>query len=56
MLNNTTRCFPRTRMEAFPSEYTSGIEHYKRPRNNFYVVAILYIAGIILLSVLTKVL
>jgi hypothetical protein len=54
-LNPTTRCFPRSRMEAYPHEYASGIEHYKRPRNNFFVVVIFYVIGIIAVSILMKV-
>jgi len=54
-LNPTTRCYPRSRMEAYPVEYMSGIEHYKRPRNNNYVVAILYIIGIIAVLIAIKV-
>jgi len=54
-LNPTTRCFPRSRMEAYPHEYASGIEHYKRPRNNIFVVVILYVIGIIGFSILMKV-
>jgi hypothetical protein len=54
-LNPTTRCYPRSRMEAYKVEYMSGIEYYKRPRNNNYVVAILYIAGIIAVSIAMKV-
>jgi hypothetical protein len=53
-LNPTTRCFPRSRMEAYPHEYASGIEHYKRPRNNNFVVAILYIVGIIAVLIAMK--
>jgi hypothetical protein len=53
-LNPTTRCFPRSRMDAYPHEYASGIEYYKRPRNNNYVVAILYIVGIIAISIIMK--
>lgn len=54
-LNPTTRRYPRSRMEAYPMEYASGIEHYKRPRNNFFVVVILYVIGIISISILMKV-
>jgi len=54
-LNPTTRCFPRSRMDAYPHEYASGIEHYKRPRNNFFVVVIFYVIGIIAVSILMKV-
>jgi hypothetical protein len=54
-LNPTTRRFPRSRMEAYPHEYASGIEHYKRPRNNFFVVVIIYVIGIITVSILMKV-
>ena len=46
-LNPTTRCFPRSRMDAYKIEYMSGIEHYKRPSNKNYVVKILSIIGII---------
>lgn len=54
-LNPTTRCYPRTRMEAYPIEYMSGIEHYKRPRNNNYVVWILSAMAIIAVSIAIKV-
>jgi hypothetical protein len=54
-LNPTTRCYPRTRMEAYPLEYMSGIEHYKRPSNKNYVVWILSILGIIAVSIAIKV-
>jgi len=54
-LNPTTRCYPRTRMEAYPLEYMSGIEHYKRPPNNNYVVWVLSIIGIIAVSIAMKV-
>lgn len=54
-LNPTTRCYPRTRMEAYPIEYMSGIEHYKRPRNNNYVVWILSAIAIIAVSIAIKV-
>ena len=54
-LHPTTRRFPRSRMEAYPHEYASGIEHYKPPRNNFFVVVILYVVGIISVSILMKV-
>lgn len=51
-LHPTTRRFPRSRMEAYPHEYASGIEYYKRPRNNFFVVVILYVIGIICFSII----
>lgn len=54
-LNPTTRCFPRSRMDAYPIEYMSGIEHYKRPRNNNSVVVILSVIAIIALSIAIKV-
>lgn len=54
-INPTTRCFPRSRMEAYPMEYMSGIEYYKRPSNNNYVVWILTIIGIIAGSIAMKV-
>ena len=54
-LNPTTRCFPRSRMDAYPMEYMSGIEYYKRPSNNNYVVWILTIIGIIAGSIAMKV-
>ena len=53
-LNPTTRCFPRTRMEAYPLEYMSGIEYYKRPRNNNSVVWILLSIAIIAVSIAIK--
>lgn len=54
-LNPTVRRFARSRMEAYPIEYMSGIEYYKRPRNNNYVVWILSIIGIIAVSIAIKV-
>jgi hypothetical protein len=54
-LNPTTRCFPRSRMEAYPIDYMSGIEHYKRPSNKNYVFAILLIVGTIVVSIAMKV-
>jgi hypothetical protein len=54
-LNPTTRCFPRSRMEAYKVEYMSGIEYYKRPSNKNYVVRILSIIGIIAGSIAMKV-
>jgi hypothetical protein len=54
-LNPTTRCYPRSRMEAYPMEYASGIEHYKRPPNNNYVAWVLSILGIIAVSIAIKV-
>lgn len=54
-LNPTTRCFPRSRMDAYPVEYMSGIEYYKRPANNNYVVWICFILGIIAVSIKMKV-
>jgi hypothetical protein len=54
-LNPTTRCFPRSRMEAYKVDYMSGIEYYKRPPNNNYVVWILLILGIIAVSIAMKV-
>ena len=54
-LNQTTRCYPRSRMEAYKVEYMSGIEYYKRPRNNNYVVWLLSILGIIAVSIAMKV-
>lgn len=48
-LNPTTRCFPRSRMDAYKVEYMSGIEYYKRPRNNNSVVVILSALAIIAL-------
>ena len=53
-LNPTTRCYPRTRMEAYPIEYMSGIEHYKRPRNNNSVVVILAAIAIIAVLIAIK--
>jgi hypothetical protein len=46
LINETTRCFPRTTREAFADEY-QWIEHYKRPVNYFFVVAILVVVAII---------
>lgn len=46
-LNTTTERFPRTTKQPV-------IEHYKRPRNNKFVVAIFYIVGIIAVSILIK--
>lgn len=54
-LNPTTRCFPRSRMEAYPMEYMSGIEYYKAPANNNYVVWIALILCIIAVSIAMKV-
>jgi hypothetical protein len=54
-LNPTTRCYPRSRMEAYKVEYMSGIEYYKRPRNNNYVVRTLSILGIIAVLIAIKV-
>jgi hypothetical protein len=54
-LHPTTRRFPRSRMEAYPMEYMSGIEYYKRPPNNNYVVWLLLILCIIALSIAMKV-
>jgi hypothetical protein len=54
-LNPTTRCFPRSRMEAYPLEYMSGIEYYKRPPNKNYVVRTLSILGIIAVLIAIKV-
>ena len=54
-LNPTTRCFPRSRMEAYPLEYMSGIEYYKRPANNNYVVRTLSILAIIVGLIAMKV-
>jgi len=54
-LNPTTRCFPRSRMEAYPIDYMSGIEYYKRPSNKNYVFAILLIVGTIVVSIAMKV-
>lgn len=54
-LNPTTRCFPRSRREAYPLEYMSGIEYYKRPANNNYVVVILFAVVIIAFSIGIKV-
>jgi hypothetical protein len=45
-INSTTRRFPRTTREAFSVDYAL-IEHYKRPVNYFYVVAILSVVGIV---------
>lgn len=53
-LNPTTRCYPRSRMDAYPHEYASGIEHYKRPLNNNYVAWVLSILGIIAVSIAIK--
>jgi hypothetical protein len=46
LINPTTRCFPRTTRDAFQQDQ-SVIEHYKRPVNYFFVVAILFVVGII---------
>ena len=54
-LNPTTRRFPRSRMEAYPMDYMSGIEHYKRPPNKNYVVRNLSILGIIAILIAMKV-
>ena len=54
-INPTTRRFPRSRREAYPMEYMSGIEHYKAPPNNNYVVWIALILCIITLSIAMKV-
>jgi hypothetical protein len=54
-LNPTTRCFPRSRMEAYKVEYMSGIEYYKRPPNNNSVVVIFAVLCIIAISILMKV-
>jgi hypothetical protein len=54
-LNPTTRRFPRSRREAYPTEYMSGIEHYKRPPNNNYVVWVLLAIAIIGISIAIKV-
>ena len=53
-LNPTTRCFPRSRMEAYKVEYMSGIEYYKRPRNNNSVVVILAAIAIIAVLIAIK--
>lgn len=47
-LNTTTRCFPRSRREAFQFDYRSGIEYYKRPSHNKYVVVFWLIMAIIM--------
>lgn len=54
-LNPTTRCFPRSRMDAYPMEYMSGIEYYKAPPNNNYVVWIFIVLCIIAVSIVMKV-
>lgn len=54
-LNPTTRCYPRTMREAFPFDYPAMFEHYKRPRNNNYVVWILASIAIIGISIAIKV-
>jgi hypothetical protein len=54
-LHPTTRRFPRSRMDAYPIEYMSGIEYYKRPANNNYVVWILVTLAIIAISIAIKV-
>ena len=54
-LHPTTRRFPRSRMEAYPIEYMSGIEYYKRPSNKNYVAWILSILGIMAVSIAIKV-
>jgi hypothetical protein len=53
-LNPTTRCFPREMRTAFPFDQ-QVIEHYKRPRNNNYVVWILSAMAIIAISIAIKV-
>lgn len=53
-LNPTTRCYPRSRREAFKFDYMSGIEYYKRPSNNNSVVWILSVVGIIAVSIAIK--
>ena len=53
-LNPTTRCHPREMRTAFPFDYPV-VEHYKRRSNNNYVVAILYIVGIIAVLIAIKV-
>jgi hypothetical protein len=47
-LNTTTERFSRTTKQPV-------IEHYKRPRNNKFVVVIFYVIGIIAVSILMKV-
>jgi hypothetical protein len=54
-LNPTTRCFPRSQRDAFKFDYMSGIEHYKRPTNDNYVVWILLSLAIIAISIAVKV-
>lgn len=54
-LNPTTRCYPRTMREAFPFDYPATFEHYKRPRNNNFVVWILMAIAIIGISIAIKV-
>lgn len=54
-LNPTTRCYPRGLRDAFKFDYMSGIEHYKRPSHNKYVVVFWLAIGIIVSSVAIKV-
>jgi len=53
-LNPTTRCFPRSRRDAFKFDYMSGIEYYKRPPNKNYVVRFLSVIGIITILISMK--
>jgi hypothetical protein len=46
LINETTRCFPRTSRDAFDDGY-QWIEHYKRPTNYFSVVGILLVVAIV---------
>ena len=54
-LNPTTRCYPRGLRDAFKFDYMSGIEHYKRPAHNKYVVCFWTVLAIIFCSIAIKV-
>ena len=54
-LNPTTRCYPRSRRDAFKFDYMSGIEYYKRPSNDNLIVWILMAIAIIGISIAIKV-
>jgi hypothetical protein len=54
-INPTTRCYPRSRRDAFKFDYMSGIEYYKRPSHNKYVVVFWLAIAIIVVSVAIKV-
>jgi hypothetical protein len=53
-INPTTRCYPRSRRDAFKFDYMSGIEYYKRPSHNKSVVVFWLFIAIIMVFATVK--